>query len=92
MESYTADGGITTTRSDVLKTWGGAEFSKLYTHSDTNFDQEFYNECLQHKQSLKDNTALPSYVPNRLLTKIITREEVAHAILNSKEGKDPGFD
>lgn len=71
---------------------GGAEFSKLYTHSDTNFDQEFYNECLQHKQSLKDNTALPSYVPNRLLTKIISREEVAHAILNSKEGKAPGFD
>lgn len=91
MESYTADGGIASTRSDVLKTWE-AEFSKLYTLSDTNFDQEFYNECLQHKQYLKDNTALPSYVPNRLLTKIITKEEVAPAILNSKEGKDPGFD
>lgn len=38
MESYTADGGIASTRSDVLKTWE-AEFSKLYTLSDTNFDQ-----------------------------------------------------
>lgn len=36
--------------------------------------------------------AIPSYVPNRLLNKIITREEVAHAVLNSKEGKALGFD
>lgn len=32
MESYTADGGITTTRSDVLKTWGGGQNFQNYTH------------------------------------------------------------
>lgn len=51
----------------------------------------FERKCLQHKQSLEDNMVLPSYVPNRLLNKIITREVVAHAILNSKEEKTPGF-
>lgn len=75
MESYKADGGITSTSSDFLKIWVTKLylFSKLYTHSDTKFHQEFYNECLQRKQSLEDNMALPSCITKRLLNKDITR-------------------
>lgn len=62
MESFTADGGIFDTRSDVFKTCK-VDFSKRYTQSDTNFGIEFYNECLQHIQYLNDIMAMLSYTP-----------------------------
>lgn len=62
MESFTADGGIFDTRSDVFKTFK-VDFSKRYTQSDTNFGIEFYNECLQHTQYLNDIMAMLSYTP-----------------------------
>lgn len=35
---------------------------------------------------------MPSYIPNMLLNKIITKKGVAHAVLNLNDGKAPGFD
>ena len=34
----------------------------------------------------------PAYIPNRLLNKDITCDEVAWAILHAKDGKAPGID
>lgn len=63
VESFTDDGGIFDTRSDVFKTCK-VDFSKRYTQSDTDFDIEFYNECLQHTQYLNDIMAMLSYTPS----------------------------
>ena len=34
----------------------------------------------------------PAYIPNRLLNKDITHDEIACAILHAKDGKAPGID
>ena len=41
MECYNEDGGITSNTLEVLN-WE-QDFSKLYNHSDNDFDTEFYN-------------------------------------------------
>lgn len=59
MESFTADGEIFDTISDVFKTCK-VDFSKRYTQSDTNFDIELYNElnsCCIFKQAQSHSKA-----------------------------------
>ena len=34
----------------------------------------------------------PAYIPNRLINKDMTRDEVAWTILHAKDGKAPGID
>ena len=91
MECYTEDGGITSNTLEVLQNWE-LDFSKLYNYSDNDFDTEFYNEALKQKQIIEDNIMNPAYIPNRLLNKDITRDEVAWAILHAKDGEAPGID
>ena len=88
MECYTEDGVITSNTFEVLKNWE-LDFSKLYNHSDNDFDTEFYNEALKQKQIIEDNMMNPAYIPNRLLNKDITRDEVAWAILHAIDGNPP---
>ena len=68
MECYTEDGGITSNTLEMLKNWE-LDFSKLYNHSENDFDAEFYNEALKQKQIIEDNMMDPAYIPNRLLNK-----------------------
>ena len=79
-EVYDEGGNIRTDRSFVDSTWT-RDFSNLYNEQNTqDFNDQFYNNMLQHKTLLEDNMKDPLYNETRSLNSTISKEEVEKLI------------
>ncbi|MEW8545022.1 MAG: reverse transcriptase domain-containing protein, partial [Candidatus Thiodiazotropha sp.] len=90
-EVYDSDGNICTDPNFVDNIWT-RDFSNLYNTQNDEFDQEFYDNMLQHKRLLEDNMRDPLYTENRCLNSPLSRLEVEKVVFRAKNGKSVGFD
>ena len=91
-EVYDEGGNNRTDRSFVDSTWT-RDFSNLYNEQNTqDFNDQFYNDMLQHKTLLEDNMKDPLYNETRSLNSTISKEEVEKVVFRAKNGKSVGPD
>ena len=58
-------------------------------NTEAQFDHQFYDDILRHKQLLEENMIGPLYGENVSLSYTINRNEVEHAVFHATYGKTP---
>ncbi len=90
-EVYDEHGNIKTDLEEVLKKWK-CDYENLYKPTDTNFDDNFYNEILELLRNAENRMNDPLYVPNASLNKNFSANEIEKVIDRLKNRKAPGID
>ena len=91
-EVYDESGNVRTDRSFVDSTWT-QDFSNLYNAQNTqDFDDQFYDNLIQHKTLLEDAMKDPLYNETRPLNLPISKGEIEKVVFCAKRGKSVGPD
>ncbi len=90
-EVYDENGNIITDIDAVLNKWK-TEYEKLYKPTNENFDENFYKEILGLLRNAENRMHDPLYVPNQVLNRNISADEINKVIDKLKSKKAPGLD
>ena len=84
---------LITDQDTVLQSWRD-DFSSLYNipPESRNFDETHKNYCCASKEQMESNMLDPLYIPNQVLNKNFTFEEVKFHVTKSKNKKATGVD
>ena len=90
-EVYDCDGNVKSDLDTVLQKWKD-DFENLYKTDSTSFDNQFYDEIKSLLRTAESNMNDPLYVPNAILNRNISIEEVNSVVDRLKNNKAPGID
>lgn len=91
LECYIDNGEISKDPRVVLDKWA-QDYESLYNVQNGDFDEDFYNYCINEQKLYENRINDPLYISNVLLNENWKMEELEKALTHLKNDSAPGYD